>query len=169
MIMIHSFLPVADSDAEALVLGSMPGRASLAAGEYYAHPRNHFWPIMGELFGATPDIPYEKRLKILKCNRIALWDVLASCARESSLDAGIAKDSENINDFELFMVEHPRISAVFFNGRKAEQVFLKKVKPALKARALVCQLLPSTSPAYAGMSYRSKLEAWRILERTTSG
>jgi len=164
--MLHSFLPVADGAAKTLVLGSMPGRASLAAGQYYAHPRNHFWPIMGELFGAAPDIAYEERLNILKFNGIALWDVLASCTRESSLDAGIAKDSEIINDFELFFAKHPQITAVFFNGRKAELTFLKRVKPLLESRTVACHLLPSTSPAYATISYERKLEAWRILARS---
>ncbi|MHB8829642.1 MAG: DNA-deoxyinosine glycosylase [Syntrophales bacterium] len=162
---LHSFLPVADSDAEALLLGSMPGRASLAAGQYYAHSRNHFWPIIGELFGIAPDIPYTERLDILRFNRIALWDVLASCTRKSSLDAHIAKESEIVNDFELFFAEHPHITDVFFNGRKAEQIFLKRIKPLLKARELACHLLPSTSPAYAAISYRSKLEAWSMLAR----
>ena len=99
MTLVHSFLPVEDHDAEKLILGSMPGKASLAAGQYYAHPRNHFWPIIAELFGVSADISYETRLFILKSQRIALWDVLASCSRKSSLDARIEKSSDMINDF----------------------------------------------------------------------
>jgi hypoxanthine-DNA glycosylase len=162
-VIIHSFLPVEDQDAEKLILGSMPGKASLAAGQYYAHPRNLFWPIMGELTGAHPGLPYQERLRILKVNRIALWDVLASCFRKSSLDARIEKSSEIINDFESFFLNHPRIAHVFFNGRKAEQSFLKKVAPLLKSRTLNYHLLPSTSPAYAAISYKNKLEIWRDL------
>ena len=163
MTIIHSFSPVENRDAEALVLGSMPGKASLAAGQYYAHPKNHFWPIMGELFGASLTIPYEKRLIILKSSKIALWDVLASCVRESSLDARILKESEIVNDFELFFSEHLNISDLFFNGLKAEQIFLKKVKPLLKTREFACNLLPSTSPAHAALSFEKKLKAWEAL------
>ena len=72
----HCFAPIEDAAAIVLILGSMPGRASLAAGEYYAHPRNLFWPIMGELVGAHPGLPYESRLRILKSSAIALWTYL---------------------------------------------------------------------------------------------
>lgn len=158
---IKSFAPVEDGNACVLVLGSMPGKASLAAGQYYAHPRNLFWPILGSLLGFSPDISYEERLTALKVNRIALWDVLASCERVTSLDAGIVSDSEIVNDFEAFFNEHPRIEDVFFNGRKAGQTFMKKVMPFLPPRRLTLHPLPSTSPAYAAMSYREKLDAWQ--------
>lgn len=158
---IHSFSPVENRDARLLVLGSMPGKASLAAGQYYAHPRNLFWPIISNLLGLSAAISYEERLAALKANRIALWDVLASCERLTSLDAGIVADSENVNNFEIFFNEHPRIENVFFNGRKAEQTFLKKVKPFIASRRLVLHLLPSTSPAYAALTFKEKLDAWR--------
>ncbi len=166
MTLVHSFLPVEDHDAEKLILGSMPGKASLAAGQYYAHPRNLFWPIMGELLGASLDFPYEERLIILKSRRIALWDVLASCIRKSSLDARIETSSEIINDFGPFFLSHPQISDVFFNGRKAEQSFFKKVIPLLESRTLNYHLLPSTSPANAAISYRNKLQVWQELIRS---
>lgn len=165
LIFVHSFLPVEDHDAEKLILGSMPGKASLAAGQYYAHPRNLFWPIMGELTGAHPGLPYQERLRILKANRIALWDVLASCIRKNSLDARIETSSEIINDFESFFLSHPQISDVFFNGRKAEQSFFKKVIPLLESRTLNYHLLPSTSPANAAISYKNKLKVWQELIR----
>ena len=166
MTLVHSFLPVEDHDAEKLILGSMPGKASLAAGQYYAHQRNLFWPIMGELTGAYPGLPYQERLRILKANRMALWDVLASCIRKSSLDARIETSSEIPNDFESFFISHPRISDVFFNGRKAEQSFFKKVAPLLTSRTLNYHLLPSTSPANASISYRDKLTIWQELIRS---
>jgi len=161
--LIHSFLPVEDRDAQILILGSMPGKASLAAGQYYAHPRNQFWQIMGELVGAHFYLPYEERLRMLKINKIALWDVLAACVRKSSMDARIEKSSEIVNDFESFFSDHPRISDVFFNGRKAEQSFLRKVAPLLKSRTLNYHFLPSTSPANATVSYSDKLRIWRRL------
>ena len=82
---IHSFVPIQDASAKVLILGSMPGKESLKAGQYYAHPRNVFWPIMGDLIGANAALLYELRVQKLEASNIALWDVLASCKRHSSL------------------------------------------------------------------------------------
>jgi double-stranded uracil-DNA glycosylase len=158
---IRCFAPVADAAAEVLILGSMPGKESLRAGQYYAHPRNVFWKIMGDLAGACPDLPYAERLHILKSCGIALWDVLESCARRTSLDSHI-RDA-TANDFASFFPQHPHITQVFFNGAKAEQYFKKHVQDALKSRPLQYCRLPSTSPAHAGMTYAKKLEAWRVV------
>lgn len=165
---VHCFAPIEDTAAIVLILGSMPGKASLAAGEYYAHPRNVFWTIMGELIGAHPDLPYEDRLKILRSFGIALWDVLGSCVRKSSLDSHIEVDSAIPNDFKSFFLQHPNITRVFFNGTKAEQCFLKYVQPALQSTSLQYQRLPSTSPANAGISYEQKLLAWQSVIRRSS-
>ncbi len=159
----HCFAPIEDPDAIVLILGSMPGKASLAAGKYYAHPRNAFWPIMGELVGAHPGLSYEDRLRILKSSGIALWDVLHSCIRKGSLDSSIEDVSMIPNDFETFLFRHPKIAHVFFNGAKAEQCFLRHVTPLLVSHPLLYQRLPSTSPAHAGMTYEKKLEAWRVV------
>jgi double-stranded uracil-DNA glycosylase len=113
---VHCFAPIEDIAATLLILGSMPGKASLAAGEYYAHPRNVFWTVMGELIGPHPDLPYEDRLKILRSSGIALWDVLGSCVRKSSLDSHIEVSSAAPNDFKSFFLQHPNITRVFFNG-----------------------------------------------------
>ena len=160
---VHCFAPIEDSAASVLILGSMPGKASLAAGEYYAHPRNVFWTILGELIGAHPGLPYEHRLRILRSCGIALWDVLGSCVRSSSLDAHIEADSAVSNDFKTFFLLHPNITRVFFNGAKAEQCFLKYARPALRSSALQYQRLPSTSPANAGIPYEQKLLAWQAV------
>ncbi|MDI6726946.1 MAG: DNA-deoxyinosine glycosylase [Smithellaceae bacterium] len=157
----HSFAPIEDPAAVVLILGSMPGKASLAAGEYYAHPRNLFWPIMGELFGAHPGLPYERRIRMLNSAGIALWDVLKSCIRNGSLDSDIEETSVVPNDFDSFFQRHPNIVDLFFNGAKAEQCFRRHVQPSLKSRPLQYRRLPSTSPANAGMSHEKKLEAWR--------
>lgn len=156
---IESFDPVSDADARLLILGSMPGRKSLEQHQYYAHPSNTFWKIMSELTDTSPALPYEARLLALKACGIALWDVLASCERRSSLDTHIKKESAN--DFASFFTRHPHIAQVFFNGAKAEQSFRKFVLTAQKLPPLEFHRLPSTSPAHAGMSYESKLEAWR--------
>jgi TDG/mug DNA glycosylase family protein len=163
MPLIHSFAPISSPIANIIILGSMPGRASLLAGQYYAHPRNSFWPIMGDLIGAGPNLKYELRTHRLKSAGIALWDVLACCARESSLDAGIDKSSIIPNDFESFFLAHPSITHVFFNGATAEKCFQTYVKPSLKLRSLHYQRLPSTSPANASISYNRKLEAWEVI------
>lgn len=166
---IHCFAPIANKAATVLILGSMPGKDSLAAGEYYAHPRNHFWTIMGELVGAHPDLPYQDRLKILRSSGIALWDVLGSCIRRTSLDSHIEADSAVPNDFKAFFLQHPGITHVFFNGAKAEQCFLKHALPSLKSAPLQYQRLPSTSPANAGITYLQKLLAWQSVIRSAAG
>lgn len=157
----HSFGPISKADARVLILGSMPGNLSLEKNEYYALPQNAFWKIMGELVGADLSHPYEERISILKSSRIALWDVLASCERKSSLDADITKGSEIENDFETFFKQHPQIKHVFFNGTKAEQSFKKFVIGKQRLPQLTFHRLPSTSPAHAGISYANKLLVWR--------
>ncbi|MCX7192023.1 MAG: DNA-deoxyinosine glycosylase [Proteobacteria bacterium] len=155
------FPPVEDSNARILILGSMPGRESLKAAQYYAHPRNAFWRIMGELTGANPSIPYQARIQILKSAGIALWDVLASCQRHSSLDSDIT--SMQVNDFETFFLSNPHIEQVCLNGAMAEKCYLKQVLPTLKPRMMRHLRLPSTSPAHASIPYDQKLDLWRRL------
>ena len=165
---VFCFEPIENTASTVLILGSMPGKASLAAGEYYAHPRNVFWTIMGELIGAHPGLPYQDRLKILRCSGIALWDVLGSCVRAGSLDSRIEADSAVPNDFRSFLLKHPGITRVFFNGAKAEQYFLKYVRPSLESASLKYQRLPSTSPANAGITYGQKLLAWKSVIQSDS-
>jgi hypoxanthine-DNA glycosylase len=160
---IHSFAPIEDMAARVLILGSMPGKESLRAGQYYAYPRNAFWPIMGDLVGVKPTLSYEARTQLLKVANIALWDVLASCTRHSSLDADIDKDSISPNDFEEFFLNHPSITHVFFNGAMAEKCFHRYAKLGLEFRALQYKRLPSTSPANASMTYNQKLNAWKVI------
>jgi hypoxanthine-DNA glycosylase len=158
---IHSFAAVCDSAASVLILGSIPGKKSLQQSQYYAHPSNAFWKIMGELLGANPNLPYRERLRIVQSCGIALWDVLASCERESSLDAHIR--NESVNDFASFFARHPHITQIFFNGSKAEQCFKKLVQNKQALPPLTFHRLPSTSPAHAGMRYEEKLQAWRAI------
>ncbi|WP_245865857.1 DNA-deoxyinosine glycosylase [Rhodococcoides kyotonense] len=158
---VHSFPPIVDHDAHTLILGSMPGVASLAANQYYAHPRNSFWPIMGDLFGAVPSVPYHERAAALRRHGIAVWDVLKLCTRHGSLDSAIEESSIVVNDVESMMQEHPSIDRIFFNGAKAESSFLRYVAPT--TQSATCVRLPSTSPAHASMSYERKLDAWKAV------
>lgn len=155
--------PVAAAGARILILGSMPGRASLAAQRYYAHPRNAFWPIMGALFGAVPELPYAERLRRLTAAGIALWDVIACCERRGSLDADIVPDSVRANDFAAFFAAHPGIERIYFNGAAAETAFRRHVLPRLSAPPPPGRRLPSTSPAHAARGYAEKLAAWSVL------
>ena len=160
----QSFPPVISAGAHLLVLGSMPGVASLRANEYYAHPRNAFWQIMGQLFGATPAMPYDERLDRLQRAGIALWDVIASCERLGSLDSEIVTGSVETNDFPAFFAQYPTIRRVFFNGTAAETHFRRHVLPGLLAAlSLEFHRLPSTSPAHAARNFAQKLAAWSVL------
>jgi TDG/mug DNA glycosylase family protein len=160
---VRSFAPIVDARARVLILGSMPGAASLAAGQYYAHAQNLFWRILGEITGAGPASPYAARARALKAHGIALWDVLASCAREGSLDSAIVDASISANDFLAFYRAHPRIAHVFFNGAKAEACYRKHVLPTLAPGPgpAAHTRLPSTSPANASMSRAYKHRIWK--------
>ena len=163
MARIHSFSPIAHTSARILILGSMPGRASLAAHQYYAHPQNSFWRIMAQLLQTDADASYEKRVELLKTARIAVWDVLQSCIREGSLDAKIERDTQIANDFRSFFRAHSQITHVFFNGAKAEACFRQHVLPELEDASLCYLRLPSTSPANASATYEHKLGEWRAI------
>lgn len=160
---IQSFAPIAAPDARCLILGSIPGKASLAAGEYYAHPRNLFWRIIAELLQCEPFPDYVSKTRALLEARIALWDVMASCYRPGSLDAAIDKNTIVANDFKAFFACQPLIEQVFFNGATAEQAFRRQVLPQLADYALTLHRLPSTSPAHAAMSYAQKRDCWRAI------
>lgn len=163
MVTIRSFPPVAAPDARRLILGSMPGEASLSASQYYAHPRNAFWRIMGDLLGAGPALPYPARLARLTAAGIAVWDVVADCERRGSLDAAIVRESVQANDFRHFFAEHPGIEQIFFNGTAAENLFRRHVLPRLDRVPRELHRLPSTSPAHAARGYAEKLAAWSVI------
>jgi hypoxanthine-DNA glycosylase len=164
----QGFPPIARADARVLILGSLPGEASLRVREYYAHPRNAFWKIMHEIVGATGD--YAARCRSLQHRRIAVWDVLSSSVRRGSLDADIDISSAEPNGFERFLAGHPHIRLVCFNGRKAQQMFERWVRPAVSEYRLEFALLPSTSPAHASLTLAEKLDIWRgIIEPGLGG
>lgn len=161
----HPLPPAIGRHPRVLILGSMPGAASLAAREYYAHPRNLFWDIMGDLVGAGRDLPYPARLQRLTDAGIALWDVMEQCEREGSLDAGIRPGSVIAHPIQLLVANHPGITHIFLNGRAAESCFRRLVlnpHPDTFTK-LRLQVLPSTSPAHATLSRDAKMSAWNVV------
>jgi len=162
--LLTGFPPVAQADARVLILGSMPGQRSLAEQQYYAQPRNAFWYIMGELFGAGPALPYPARLFRLQQSGIALWDVLARCRRRGSLDQHIEPGSIKVNDFNAFLARHPALGHICFNGRTAARLFSRQVLPGLEgAERLRLHTLPSSSPAMASLRPAQKLAHWTVI------
>lgn len=163
MTKVSSFAPVVGESPDVLVLGSMPGVRSLDAGQYYAHPRNSFWRIIGAITGFDPSADYQERLDALKRGGIALWDVLQSCVRPGSADSAIEEGTRVANDFQDFFREHSSIALVCFNGGEAERSFRRQVLGDLGDRPMRLVRLPSTSPAYAVLSFEQKLDAWRAV------
>ena len=160
---ITGFAPLTGPGVRRLILGSMPSRESLQRREYYGHPRNLFWGFMEALFGIDARLPYDQRARSLVGHGVAVWDVVRSCERHASSDAAIR--AVDANDLPAFFAAHPRVRAVFFNGRKAADLFERLVRPRAGAAAaeLHCELLPSTSPANASLSRAAKLAAWRAV------
>jgi hypoxanthine-DNA glycosylase len=161
----RGFPPIAASSARLLILGSLPGRVSLERREYYAHPRNAFWRIMGELLGAGPDIEYGERSLRLADAGIALWDVCHEANRPGSLDTAICRQTVVPNDFHTFLRAHGQIGLICFNGAKAEELYRRTVLAGLpeNLRVLRRQTLPSTSPANASKTHPQKLRAWSVV------
>lgn len=154
----RSFPPVVDARARLLVLGTLPGEESLRRGEYYAHPRNLFWPILFALFAADPVADYRAKLEFVRARGVALWDVVAAGERAASADAAIRR--ERPNAIPALLDAHPRIAAVAFNGGGARRLHDRHFT---RRPGLVYLALPSTSPAYARLDFAQKLARWRAL------
>ena len=149
--------PVVGASTRLVVLGSFPGAASLAAAEYYAHPRNHFWPLLSALWGIDlRALPYRERLAAVSSRGLGLWDVYAACRREGSLDQSI-EDAE-YNDLASLRRQAPGLRAVAHNGGESARAMRQMAALGFEVRRL-----PSTSPANASWSFERKLEAWRAL------
>ena len=150
--------PIIAADARVLILGSFPSEASLAARQYYAHPRNHFWPILGTVLDEPlAELPYADRLSCVRAHRIAIWDTIVACERAGSLDAAI----RNAERGEIARVRRAArdLRAVCFNGNTAG-----RARAAWAAAGYETVVLPSTSPAYT-RPLAEKLEAWRVVRR----
>lgn len=153
--MIHSFPPYIDNETETLILGTMPGIASLEKQEYYAHPRNHFWKIIYTLFDKLPaSTIFEEKIKLLQANKIGIWDVLENCERKGSLDIHIKNHKPN--DFENLLEHYPKIKKIIFNGKESHRYFIKSFG---QIKGITYYVMPSTSPANT-MSFENKLKTW---------
>jgi TDG/mug DNA glycosylase family protein len=161
---VYSFPPIASGTARVLILGTMPGKVSLRERQYYAHPQNAFWRIVGEILGFDPTLPYEARVALVQSADIAIWDVLKSCIRPSSMDSAIDAASAIPNDFAIFLLAHPQIRRICFNGATAQALFMKLVRHSLVTQSDMAYVrLPSTSPANASLSYSEKARAWQAI------
>jgi hypoxanthine-DNA glycosylase len=148
------FAPVIDEAVRVLVLGSFPSAASLAARQYYGHPRNQFWRILGEILREPlPRLPYPDRLERVLAHRVGIWDVYAACRRSGSLDSQI--HAPRSNDLARLPALAPGLRAVAFNGQAAG-----RFQPQLAALGYACAVLPSTSPAHAARGFEEKLALW---------
>lgn len=153
-----SFLPISHSSIEILILGSMPGEKSLQEQEYYAHPQNRFWKMLATITNSSMPTNYEEKIKLLEVHNIGLWDVVFEAKRIGSLDSAI--EDESPNDIESFIQYHPKLKTIGFNGKKSEALFKKYFKQKSHIRYL---LLPSTSPANAGIGFDEVCERWKEL------
>jgi hypoxanthine-DNA glycosylase len=152
---LHGLPPVVAASTRLVVLGSFPGVASLRAAQYYAHPRNQFWPILSKLWGTDlAALPYAGRLEQMLARGLGLWDVYASCRREGSLDSAIA--DARFNDLASLKRCAPRLQAVAHNGGESARAMKHT-----EAMGIFVEKLPSTSPANASWSFERKLAAWR--------
>lgn len=152
---LSGFPPVLDSNIERLILGSFPSEASLAAGQYYAHPRNQFWRLLGALLNEPlAEMPYPRRLQRVLAHRLGIWDVLDACDREGSGDASIR--NQKANQFARLHRLAPRLTMVAFNGQTAG-----RFADEFAAAGFRTTVLPSSSPAHAGRTFEQKLAVWR--------
>jgi hypoxanthine-DNA glycosylase len=165
---VASFPPQVADGCRVLVLGTVPSLRSLEMRQSYAHRHNLFWPFMGELYGAGPDLLYAERIARLQAVGVGIWDVLKHCERPGSLDSSIRPESEVPNDIPWLLDAYPTIVAIALNGAKAQQVFARRISGRIRPERLAgveILALPSTSPANASISRAVKLERWRELLR----
>ncbi|RXV71508.1 DNA-deoxyinosine glycosylase [Burkholderia stabilis] len=154
--MLQGFGPVVGPNTHTMILGSFPGEASLDAAQYYAHPRNQFWRLLGTVLGELQlyELAYEARLERVLVHGIGIWDVLAACHREGSLDSAIRNAEPN--DFDSLREHAPLLKRVCFNGKTAG-----RFADVIGRAGYETLVLPSSSPANAMLSFEQKLVQWR--------
>ena len=163
---VVSFPPQVAAECRVLILGTVPSLRSLELRQSYGHAQNLFWPLMGELFDAGPELPYAERIARLQRRGVGIWDVLKQCERPGSLDSSIVPDSEVPNAIPQLLRKHATIQAIALNGGKAQQAFRRHIVPQLDATLrdrIEILALPSTSPANASIPRVEKRRRWREL------
>jgi TDG/mug DNA glycosylase family protein len=165
MTRIKGFPPLLGDAPRVLILGSVPSVASLDKQQYYGKAQNAFWRIMGELFSAAPELDYTERCRRLTDAGIVVWDVLASCVRPGSLDSAIDMQTTEVNDLRGLLAREAGINHVFFNGRKAEEIFMRRLRIDIDQfrSEIIYECLPSTSPAMATLNFEQKLSSWKAV------
>jgi hypoxanthine-DNA glycosylase len=159
MRMKESFPPIADENAQVLILGTMPGDESLRRQEYYTHPRNRFWKLIAATFNETLPSSYEDRKTLLHKHHLALWDVAETAEREGGLDSKIV--NERPHDLDGFLDDHKKIELVCFNGQKTSVLFDKYF---IRRKTIRYMTLPSTSPANAAIGWTALLVLWSSIK-----
>lgn len=166
--MNESFAPLASNHLHTLILGTMPGQRSLQLQQYYAHPRNALWPILCAIvrddepaYKVHTELSYEARCSLITQAGFGLWDVLASCKRQGSLDSNIIKSTEIPNNINDLVKRHPELRTIACNGRTAETLFNRHIQPTLSNSELRVACVPSSSPAMASLNLRAKYQLWR--------
>jgi hypoxanthine-DNA glycosylase len=152
----QSFNPIATKQATILILGSLPGDASLTKQEYYAHPQNKFWRLMAAVLQTNIPQTYNEKIALLTTHNIALWDVAATAVRKGSLDSAMQEVVPN--NIDAFLQEHTTITTIAFNGLKAAALYKKHVTFVEHIRYIT---LPSSSPANAGKSFELLVKEWQ--------
>lgn len=157
---ISSFQPIIDENSEIIILGSIPSVKSLEHSMYYGNPRNQFWKLIYSLFDEEVENEYSKRIDFILRHNIALWDVISDCFRQGSLDTNIK--NARINDFDTLFKRYPNIEYIFFNGSKAENLFIKNIdKKLIEEKELF--KLPSSSPART-LPFEEKIKHWKKIK-----
>jgi hypoxanthine-DNA glycosylase len=154
------FPPIIGDDPKILILGSLPGVASITQQQYYAHPQNAFWRILEALFQITANADYAVRCEQVKAAKLAIWDACHAAYRPGSLDSAISHETVIANDINGLLAQHQSIQLLAFNGNAAATLFKKHSQLEHPVSTVI---LPSTSPANAGIPYAKKLEKWAVL------
>jgi TDG/mug DNA glycosylase family protein len=160
---LKGLAPVIANRPTTLILGSMPGVASLEKKQYYGHPRNAFWPLMARLLGFEKHDLYTRNVEQIEQHGIAIWDVIGECERPGSLDSAIVKGSVRTNPIPELIAEHSGITRIGLNGGTAASLFKRHCLPQIDTDRIEVFYLPSTSPANARMNFETKCKAWQVM------
>lgn len=161
--LIYGLPPILGAQPSLLILGSMPSVKSIAMQQYYAHPQNTFWRIMAQLLGFKLAESYRDNVAALTQNKVAVWDILAACERQGSLDSAIVSGTERLNPLNPLLMNNQSIITIGINGGAAYALFKRHHLSSLDVKRVKVVQLPSSSPAHAAMRLEQKQNAWRRL------